>query len=157
MDGMGKAMADFLFILTPLTRSGEVSAQPTPTNPRSCRLWLPTAVEGQIWTCGQAIVVIAVFRWAIKTQQTAAVVQQPLHIFQAGELIRLTIGGAVVQPRELQLHRLQALFQLHEPLGEGVGGLGQILGVAGIGGGCWPCAPAFPPPLSPVPCWQLVR
>jgi uncharacterized protein len=56
--------------------------------------------------------------------------QQTLHILKTVELFRLLIVGVVGPLGQLQLQRLQALFELHDPLGQGMGGLGEILCVA---------------------------
>jgi hypothetical protein len=69
-------------------------------------------------------------RLLLKAEQTTAIVEQAFHILQAVELFGLLMIALIRPLGQLQLHRLQALFQLHHPLGEGMGGLGQILSIA---------------------------
>ena len=69
-------------------------------------------------------------RLVLKAQQTAAIMEKSLHILQAVELFGLLVVALIRPLGQLHFQRLQTLFQLHDPLGEGMGGLGQILGVA---------------------------
>lgn len=104
-------MADFLPILPPLTRGGG-----------SGRHRLIAIEMGGCFARGCGSV--------LKTEQTATVMQQTLHIFKTVELFRLLIIGVVSPLGQLQLQRLQALFEFHDPQGQGMGGLGEILCVA---------------------------
>jgi hypothetical protein len=59
-------------------------------------------------------------------EQGTAIKQEPLDVVQAGDFLGILFDLAI----QLQLHGPQALFQLHQSLGQGMHGLGQIFSVA---------------------------